>query len=269
MKMPINQFKQNLQNNQRQIGLFLGFGDAYTAEVSATAGFDWLLIDAEHGPNDVRTIRNQLQALAGYPEQSVVVRLPDHNVATIKRVLDVGAQTLMIPMVESAEQATQLVKAMRYPSKNNPDGIRGVGTAMARAARWNAVEDYFSQADEQMCLITQIESVAGIANLAEIVQVEGVDAVFIGPSDLAASMGYLGNPAHPEVKKAVEQAIKDIAKAGKSAGVFSADPAIAKEYEQMGASFMLVGVDVLLLRKSATELARKFSGEEVGEMASY
>lgn len=269
MKMPINQFKQNLQSNQRQIGLFLGLGDPYTAEVVATAGFDWLLIDGEHGPNDVRTIRDQLQALAGYPEQSVVVRLPDHNTATIKRVLDVGAQTLMIPMVESGEQAKQLVRAMRYPSATNPDGIRGVGTAMARAARWNAVDDYFGQADEQMCLIAQVESVAGIDNLVDIVQVEGVDAVFIGPSDLAASMGYLGNPAHPAVKQAVAQAIKDIANAGKAAGVFSADPTIAKEYEQMGASFMLVGVDVLLLRKSATELAKKFSGEEVGEMASY
>ena len=263
--MPINQFKKNVLANQRQIGLFLGLGDAYIAEVLATAGFDWLLIDAEHGPNDVRSIRDQLQVLAAYPEQQVVVRLPDHNTATIKRVLDIGAQTLMIPMIETAQQAKTLVEAMRYP----PHGIRGVGTAMARAARWNAVEDYFGQADNEMCLIAQIESVAGIDNLAEIVHVDGVDAVFIGPSDLAASMGHLGNPAHPEVKQAVASAIRDIARAGKAAGVFSADPKVAQEYADLGASFMLVGVDVLLLRKAATELAHRFKGETVEDSASY
>ncbi len=263
--MPINQFKKNLAANQRQIGLFLGLGEAYIAEVLATAGFDWLLIDGEHGPNDIRSIRDQLQVLAAYPEQSVVVRLPDHNIATIKRVLDVGAQTLMIPMIETAKQAEDMVKAMRYA----PNGIRGVGTAMARAARWNAVEDYFGQADGQMCLITQIESVAGIENLADIVSVEGVDAVFIGPSDLAASMGHLGKPSHPDVKQAVAKAISDIASAGKAAGVFSADPSVAKEYEALGANFMLVGVDVLLLRQAATQLASSFKGKKVESTASY
>lgn len=265
MKMPINQFKKNLAANQRQIGLFLGLGDAYIAEVLAMAGFDWLLIDGEHGPNDVRSIRDQLQVLAAYPEQQVVVRLPDHNTATIKQVLDVGAQTLMIPMIETAQQAKNMVEAMRYA----PNGIRGVGTAMARAARWNAVEDYFSHADGQMCLIAQIESVAGIENLADIVNVDGVDAVFIGPSDLAASMGHLGQPSHPDVKQAVTEAIIDIAKAGKSAGVFSADPKVAQEYEALGASFMLVGVDVLLLRQSATELANKFKGGVFEDTSSY
>nr|WP_230656277.1 HpcH/HpaI aldolase/citrate lyase family protein [Psychrobacter sp. I-STPA10] len=265
MKMPINQFKKNLLVNRRQIGLFLGLGDAYTSEVLATAGFDWLLIDGEHGPNDVRSIRDQLQVLAAYPEQQVVVRLPEHNTATIKRVLDIGAQTLMIPMIETAEQAQQMVKAMRYP----PNGMRGVGTAMARAARWNGVDNYFAQADEQMCLIVQIESVTGIKNLVDIANVEGVDAVFIGPSDLAASMGHLGQPSHPEVKQAVAKAIADIANAGKAAGVFSANPELALEYEKLGASFMLVGVDVLLLRKAAIELANKFMGKQSEDLSSY
>ncbi|WP_201606585.1 aldolase/citrate lyase family protein [Psychrobacter immobilis] len=265
MKIPINQFKKNLLAHQRQIGLFLGLGDAYIAEVLATAEFDWLLIDGEHGPNDVRSIRDQLQVLAAYPEQQIVVRLPDHNTATIKRVLDIGAQTLMIPMIETAQQAENLVKAMHYP----PNGIRGVGTAMARAARWNAINDYFCQADTHMCLIAQIESVAGINNLADIVNVNGVDAVFIGPSDLAASMGHLGNPSHPEVKQAVADAIRDIVNAGKAAGIFSADPSVAQEYEKLGASFMLVGVDVLLLRKAATELANKFKGKAVKDASSY
>ncbi len=253
--MPINQFKQAMQNKQRQIGLLLGLAHAYTAEVIATAKFDWLLIDGEHGPNDICSIRSQLQTLAAYPEQKVVLRLADHNPAMIKRVLDLGAQTLMIPMVENAKQAEDLVKAMRYPA----NGIRGVGTAMARAARWNAISDYFEHADSQMCLITQIETVEGVENLTDILQVEGVDAVFIGPSDLAASMGYLGKPNHPDVKQKVADAITKVAKYGKSVGVFSAEPQTALEYEKLGASFMLVGVDVLLLRKAACELANKFN----------
>ncbi len=268
MQMPINRFKQAVKAKQRQIGVFLGLADAYTAEIMATTGFDWLLIDGEHGPNDIRSIRDQLQVLAAYPDQKVVVRLPDHNPAMIKRVLDIGAQTLMIPMVESVQQAENLVRAMRYPD----NGIRGVGTAMARAARWNAVGDYFQHADEQMCLITQIETVAGLNNLAAIAQVQGVDAVFIGPSDLAASMGYLGQPGHPKVKQAVADAIATIAAHGKAAGVFSADPQTAVEYEQLGASFMLVGVDALLLRQAACDLAAKFntdSSASVSHGADY
>lgn len=265
MDMPVNQFKQKLYARQRQIGLFLGLGDAYAAEVVATAGFDWLLIDGEHGPNDVCSIRDQLQVLAAYTAQQAVVRLADHNPATIKRVLDVGAQTLMIPMVETAAQAAALVQAIHYP----PRGIRGVGTAMARAARWNAIEDYFAQADAQTCLIVQIESVTGLSNLVQIAGVEGVDAVFIGPSDLAASMGYLGKPAHPAVRQAVAQAIQTVAQAGKAVGVFSAAPQMAQEYEQLGASFMLVGVDTLLLRQAASSLMAQFGGAAQNDTAQY
>ncbi|HJV52852.1 MAG TPA: aldolase/citrate lyase family protein, partial [Noviherbaspirillum sp.] len=244
---------------------FLGLADGYSAEVVATAGFDWLLIDGEHGPNDLRSIIRQLQALAPYPVRPVV-RTVDHDAARIKQLLDGGAQTLMVPMVESAEQAKSLVCAMRYP----PHGIRGVGTAMARAARWNGVEGYFAQADNEMCLIVQIESRAGLAELDAILQVEGVDAVFIGPSDLAASMGHLGNPGHPEVKAAVEGAIAKIAAAGKAAGVFSADPAVSAAYQKIGARFLLVGVDALLLRNAAVALAAKFKDADAGKGgASY
>lgn len=253
MQMPKNEFKRALAAGETQIGLFLGLANAYTAEVVAGTGFDWLLIDGEHGPNDLRSIIEQLQALAPYPVRPVV-RTVDHDTARIKQLLDGGAQTLMVPMVESADDAEQLVRAMRYP----PHGVRGVGTAMARAARWNGVKDYFGQADQEMCLIVQIESTTGLAALAEILQVEGVDAVFIGPSDLAASMGHLGNPGHPQVKEAVEGAIAAIAAAGKAAGVFSADPAVAAAYQAMGARFLLVGVDALLLRHSALALADKF-----------
>lgn len=253
MQMPKNEFKRELAAGESQIGLFLGLANAYTAEVVATAGFDWLLIDGEHGPNDLRSILEQLQALAPYPSRTVV-RTVDHDSARIKQLLDAGVQTLMVPMVESAAEAETLVRAMRYP----PHGIRGVGTAMARAARWNGVKDYFGQADQEMCLIVQIESTAGLDALDALLQVEGVDGVFIGPSDLAASMGHLGKPGHPEVQAAVEGAIRKIAAAGKAAGVFSADPAVAANYQQMGASFLLVGVDALLLRNAAVALADNF-----------
>lgn len=253
MDMPLNTFKRALAAGETQIGLFLGMANAYAAEVVGTAGFDWLLIDGEHGPNDLRSIIEQLQVLGQYPVRPVV-RTVDHDVARIKQLLDGGVQTLMVPMVETAEEAESLVRAMRYP----PHGIRGVGTALARAARWNGVDGYFAKADQEMCLIVQIESVAGLAGLADILKVDGVDAVFIGPSDLAASMGHLGNPGHPDVKAAVEGAIRQIAAAGKAAGVFSADPAIAAGYREMGASFLLVGVDALLLRNASVALADKF-----------
>ncbi|MDP3537991.1 MAG: aldolase/citrate lyase family protein [Azonexus sp.] len=258
--MPLNQFKRALVAGETQIGLFLGLANSYTAEIVAGTGFDWLLIDGEHGPNDLRSIIEQLQALAPYPVKPVV-RTVDHDVARIKQLLDGGVQTLMVPMVETASDAEKLVRAMRYP----PNGIRGVGTAMARAARWNGVEGYFGQADQEMCLIVQIESTTGLAGLDEVLKVEGVDAVFIGPSDLAASMGYLGNPGHPDVKAAVNAAIGKISAAGKAAGVFSADPAAAAAYQEMGASFLLVGVDALLLRNSAVALADKFKKADAGK----
>ncbi len=253
MDMPLNQFKRAIKARETQIGLFLGMADGYAAEMVATAGFDWLLIDGEHGPNDLRSIIRQLQVLAAYPSRAVV-RTVDHDPARIKQLLDGGAQTLMVPMVETAAQAEALVRAMRYP----PFGIRGVGTAMARAARWNGVDGYFANADQEMCLIVQIESVAGLAGLDQILQVEGVDAVFVGPSDLAAAMGHLGQPGHPEVKAAVEGALQKIAASGKAAGVFSADPALAASYREIGASFLLVGVDALLLRNASAQLLKQF-----------
>ena len=265
MEMPLNPFKRALTAGETQIGLFLGLADAYSAEVVAGAGFDWLLIDGEHGPNDLRSIITQLQALAPYAVRPVV-RSVDHDVARIKQLLDGGVQTLMVPMVETAEQAKSLVRAMRYP----PGGIRGVGTALSRAARWNGIDGYFGQADREMCLIVQIESRAGLAALDEILLVDGVDAVFIGPSDLAASMGHLGDPGHPEVNAAVIGAVASIAAAGKAAGVFSADPAVAAAYRRIGATFLLVGVDALLLRNAAVALAAKFKGSESDKSgASY
>ncbi|MCL2656239.1 MAG: HpcH/HpaI aldolase/citrate lyase family protein [Betaproteobacteria bacterium] len=260
MQMPLNAFKRALHAGETQIGAFLGMCDPYAAEIMATAGFDWLMIDGEHGPNTPASVLRQLQALAPYPVHPVV-RTVDHNPALIKQYLDVGAQSLLVPMVESAAQARALVQAMRYP----PNGIRGVGTALARAARWNGIENYFDQADAEMCLIVQIENRAGLAALDEIMTVEGVDAVFVGPSDLAASLGHLGNPGHPEVKTVIADTLTRIRKGGKAAGIFSADPAAAADYIQSGASFLAVGVDALLLRNAAAKLAATFKNSGTGQ----
>ncbi len=253
MDMPLNHFKRALANRQTQIGIFVGLGDTIAAEVVGTAGFDWLIIDGEHGPNDLRSIIAQLQALAPYDVQ-LAVRTVDHDVARIKQLLDGGAQTLMVPMVESAAEAAALVRAMRYP----PAGIRGVGTALARAAKWNGISDYFDHADREMCLLVQIESTRALAALDEILALDGVDGVFIGPADLAASMGYLGQPGHPDVQAAIEQAITKIVASGKAAGALSTDPELAQRYQSLGACFLQVGVDTLLLRNAAVSLAEQF-----------
>lgn len=260
MQMPINTFKRALQAGETQIGVFLGLCDPYSAELMAGTGFDWLLIDGEHAPNTPESVMRQLQAIAAYPVRPVV-RTVDHDPARIKQYLDVGVQTLLVPMVESADEARALVRAMRY----SPNGIRGVGTALARAARWNGVDGYFAQADAEMCLIVQVESRAGLAAVDEILAVEGVDAVFIGPADLAASLGHLGNPGHEEVKAVIADTLARIRKSGKAAGVFSADPAAAARYLDSGASFIAVGVDTLLLRNAAVKLAASFKDAGAGK----
>src|SRR5580658_4883904 len=195
MELKKNTFKAALESGDReQIGLWLGLADPICAEICAGAGFDWLLIDGEHAPNDVRSVLAQLQAVAPYRARPVV-RPVSGDVNLIKQLLDIGAQTLLIPMVESAGQARQLVSAMRYP----PEGIRGVGAALARAARWDRIPDFVHKANAEMCLLVQVESRKGLDSLEAIAAVEGVDGVFIGPADLAASMGYPGNPRHPDM----------------------------------------------------------------------
>ncbi|NWL45100.1 4-hydroxy-2-oxoheptanedioate aldolase [Pseudomonas hunanensis] len=253
MDMPINHFKQRLRSGEPQIGLWLGLADAYCAELAANAGFDWLLIDGEHAPNDLRGMLAQLQAVAPYPSQAVI-RPVIGDTALIKQVLDIGAQTLLVPMVETAEQAQQLVKAMHYP----PKGVRGVGSALARASRWNSIPGYLDHADEKMCLLVQIENKEGLANLDEIVAVEGVDGMFIGPADLSAAMGHRGNPGHPEVQAVIEDAIVRIARAGKAAGILSADEKLARRYIELGAAFVAVGVDTTVLMRGLQGLVGKF-----------
>ncbi|KQW30179.1 MULTISPECIES: 4-hydroxy-2-oxoheptanedioate aldolase [Pseudomonas] len=253
MDMPINTFKQRLRIGEAQIGLWLGLADAYCAELAANAGFDWLLIDGEHAPNDLRTLLGQLQAVAPYPSQPVI-RPVIGDTALIKQVLDIGVQTLLVPMVESADQARELVRAIHYP----PHGVRGVGSALARASRWNSIPGYLDKADEQICLLVQIESREGVANLDAIAAVEGVDGVFIGPADLSASMGFRGNPGHPDVQAAIEDAIARIRQAGKAAGILSADEKLARRYIELGAAFVAVGVDTTVLMRGLQTLAATF-----------
>jgi 4-hydroxy-2-oxoheptanedioate aldolase len=196
---------------------------------------------------------SQLQAVAAYASQPVI-RPVIGDTALIKQVLDLGAQTLLVPMVESAEQARQLVRAMHYP----PQGIRGVGSALARASRWNSIPGYLDLANEQMCLLVQIENPEGLANLDAIAAVDGVDGVFIGPADLSAAMGHRGNPGHPDVQAAIEDAIVRIQRAGKAAGILSADETLARRYIELGAAFVAVGVDTTVLMRGLQTLAGKF-----------
>lgn len=253
MDMPRNAFKQGLHERRQQIGLFVGLGSPYSMEILASAGFDWLLIDAEHSPNTPASALPQLQAAAAYPVP-ILVRPVNHDPALIKQYLDIGAQTLLVPMVDTAAQAEALVRAMRYP----PRGIRGVGASLARAACWNGVKDYVKRADDELCLVVQVETRAGLENLDAILAVEGVDGVFIGPADLAASLGHLGDARHPEVKAAIENALGRISVAGKAAGVFASEPALAQHYRGCGACFIGVGGDTTLLRNAALKLAASF-----------
>ncbi|MGP3208554.1 4-hydroxy-2-oxoheptanedioate aldolase [Serratia marcescens] len=251
--MLTNHFKRALQEKRPQIGLWLGLCSSYSAELLAGAGFDWLLIDGEHAPNNVQTVLGQLQAVAPYPSRPVV-RPPWSDAVIIKQLLDVGAQTLLIPMIQNAEQARDAVRATRYP----PHGVRGVGSALARASRWNRVPDYLQQADEQMCVLVQIETREAVKNLDAILQVEGVDGVFIGPADLSADMGFAGNPQHPEVQRTIDDAIARIRAAGKAPGILMANKALAQRYLEAGALFVAVGVDTTLLARAAEALADEF-----------
>ncbi|MFG6668212.1 4-hydroxy-2-oxoheptanedioate aldolase [Halomonas sp. HNIBRBA4712] len=255
MDMPRNTFKQAIGNQQAQIGLWLGLANGYCAELAANAGFDWLLIDGEHAPNDLRTILGQLQAVAPYSVQPIA-RPPVGDAATIKQYLDLGVQTLLVPMVDTAEQARELVRATRYP----PEGIRGVGSALARASRWNSIPGYLDHADGEVCLLVQIETKQGLKNLDEIAAVEGVDGVFIGPADLSASLGHRGDPGHDDVQAAIEDGIARIQKAGKAAGILSANKTLARRYLELGATFVAVGVDTSLLMGALKALAGEFKG---------
>jgi 4-hydroxy-2-oxoheptanedioate aldolase len=259
MEMPVNRFKAALRAGTPQIGLWVALADAYVAELLATTGFDWLVIDAEHAPNDPQSVLAQLQAIAPYPVQPVV-RPVAGRVDLIKQYLDIGAQTLLIPMVESAEQAQQIVEATRYPTR----GVRGVGAALARASRWNQIEDYLTRCDAEICVIVQAETVAAMKNLHAIARVDGVDGVFFGPADLSASMGLIGKPSHPAVQAAITDGIEAVRVAGKAAGILTSDQKFASQCLQSGAVFVAVGVDTTLLVRAASALAQTFKASREG-----
>lgn len=263
MRNPVNHFKRALIEGRSQIGLWVGLADPYTAELLATTGYDWLLIDGEHAPNDVRSCLAQLQAIAPYGTEPVV-RPPEGSTVLIKQLLDTGAQTLLIPMVETAEQAASVVAATRYP----PRGVRGVGSALARSSRWNQIDGYLHTAEEDICVLVQVESVSALEKLSEIANVDGVDGVFFGPADLSASMGLIGQPGHPQVRDAIAQGIADVRAAGKAAGVLSADPVLAKHYLEAGATFVAVGVDTTLLVQAARKVCESFKGSAAIPMAT-
>lgn len=250
----LNPFKAALTSGTPRIGLWLSMADPYLAEVAATAGFHWLLIDGEHAPNDMRSTLQSLQAVAAYPSHPVV-RVVDGDPSRIKRLLDIGARTLLVPMVDTAEQARALVAATRYP----PRGIRGVGSAVGRASQWSLRGDYLAVADDEICLLVQAETTTALRNLPALCETDGVDGVFIGPADLAASMGHRGNSGHPEVQAAIETAMRTIVASGKAAGTLTSDPALARRYLELGCTFVATGVDILLFAGAARKLARDFA----------
>jgi 4-hydroxy-2-oxoheptanedioate aldolase len=258
MELPANDFKQALRQGKPQIGLWVGLADSYAAELLAATGFDWLLIDAEHAPNDPRSVLPQLQAVAPYPVHPVV--RPAHaDAVLIKQYLDIGAQTLLLPMIETAEQAQRVVAATRYPTR----GIRGVGSALARSSRWNQIDDYLQRSDAETCVVVQVESAVALQNVEAIAAVEGVDGVFFGPADLAASMGLLGRPGDPAVQAAILQGILTVKKTGKAAGTLTSDRQLALEYLGQGALFVAVGVDTSILVKAASGLLASFKGTPI------
>jgi 4-hydroxy-2-oxoheptanedioate aldolase len=264
-------FAERIAASDRPLaGMWVCSGSPLIAEIAAGSGLDWLLIDGEHSPNTLESILAQLQAIAAYPA-TPLVRPPYGDVVTIKQYLDLGVQNLLVPMVDSAEHAAEMVRAVRYP----PAGVRGVGSALARASRWKRVPDYLADAAGTVSLTVQVESAASVEHVEEILAVDGVDAIFVGPSDLASSMGVLGQQDHPVFAEAVEHCIRAAVAAGKPAGVNAFVPAMADRYVSAGASFVLVGADVAMLARASEALADRFipassaGGEHDAPRASY
>jgi 4-hydroxy-2-oxoheptanedioate aldolase len=252
MEVPQNAFKRALQAGKPQIGLWSSLSSNYSVEVIAGAGFDWILLDCEHSPNDLESLLTQLQAAAPYPTTSIV-RVPWNDMVTIKRVLDIGAQSLLVPYVSTAEEAKAAVSYTRYP----PKGARGVA-GTTRATRFGRVKDYAKRAHEEICLLVQVETQAALDNIEAICALDGVDGVFIGPADLHASMGHTGEIANPKVKPLIDDAIRRIRKAGKAPGILTPNEADAKHWLECGALFVAVGADVGILARGAEALAAKF-----------
>ena len=252
MELPRNRFKEALGAGRAQIGLWSSLSSSYTVEVIAGAGFDWLLLDMEHSPNDVESLLGQLQAAAPYPTHPVV-RVPWNDMVAIKRVLDVGAQSLLVPYVSSAEEAAAAVSYTRYP----PRGVRGVA-GTTRATRFGRIKDYARRAADEICLLVQVETAQALDNIEAICAVDGIDGVFIGPADLHASLGHPGEIANPAVKPRIDEAVRRIRKARSAPGILTPSEADARHWLECGALFVAVGADVGILARGAEALAAKF-----------
>jgi 4-hydroxy-2-oxoheptanedioate aldolase len=248
-------FGDRLRSGAPLLGLWQALANPYTAEICASAGFDWLLMDGEHAPNTVQTLLAQLQAVAPYPVEAIA-RVPVGDSAIIKQYLDIGFRTLLVPMIESAAQARSMVSAMRFP----PRGIRGVASATSRASGFGADRSYVQSAHEHLTLLVQIESRAGLDALEEIARVDGVDGLFVGPADLAASLGHLGDPRHPDVQLAIGHALARIHEAGKPSGIFALSADDARERVAAGVSFVSLGTDIGLLTSGARALREAVAG---------
>ena len=251
--LPRNRFKAGLKSGNTQFGLWLGITDSAMNEMLAGAGFDWLVVDHEHGPFELRDVLHALQTIAAY-DTAPIVRPVNGEPALLKRLCDFGAQTFIVPMIDTAEQAADIVRAVKYP----PQGNRGLGASMARAARWNMIPQYPHDANDEICVIVQAETVTAMENLAAIAAVAGVDGVFIGPSDLSASMGYIGNASHETVINAISKGIHKIRAASKFAGLLCLDETLVAHFIECGANFVGVGVDTLLLGDKARALAARY-----------
>jgi 4-hydroxy-2-oxoheptanedioate aldolase len=253
MELSKNTFKQALREGRQQIGLWCTLSHAYGIELLAGSGFEWLLIDTEHSPSDVTNVMAQLQAVAPYPV-AAVVRPACNDPVLIKRYLDIGAQTLLIPFVQNAEEARQAVRSTRYA----PNGMRGV-SALTRASRFGRVSDYAKSCERELCLLVQVETLSALERIEEIATVDGVDGIFIGPADLAADMGHVGEPGNPAVKARVEEAIARIVGCGKPAGVLTGDEAFAQHCIDLGTTFTAVGVDAGILARQTALLRQRFA----------
>ena len=254
MKNPKNLFKAGLAAGQRQLGIWNTIGGNTVPELLGGSGFDWVLVDCEHAAIETVEVLPALQAIGQNPDTSAVVRVAANDPALFKRVLDMGAQTVMVPYVQTAGEAASAVNAMRY----GPNGMRGMA-GMTRATRYGQVEDYYNKAEEELCLIVQVETLEGLGNLDAIAQTDGVDAVFIGPADLSASMGLRGQVTHPNVDKAITEAITKLLDMDVPAGVMALDPAVAERYLACGASFVAVAVDLVMLADAVADIRNRFS----------
>ncbi|HSF63725.1 MAG TPA: aldolase/citrate lyase family protein [Paracoccaceae bacterium] len=258
MELPRNSFKAAIAAGRQQIGIWCTIPGSGHAESLAGCGFDWMLIDSEHTPVDIATIQSMLQAVAPYPTHAAV-RPGWNDPVEIKRLLDAGAQTLLIPYVQNEDEAARAVAAVRYP----PAGMRGVA-GITRATRYGLVEGYTARASEEICLLVQVETADALGRIEAMAAVDGVDGIFIGPADLAASMGYPGQSSHPVVKAAILDAVARIRAAGKPAGVLTLDPAFLAELVAAGTTFTAVDVDQAILLRGARALAADWKARTKG-----